>query len=236
MKNITGIILCGGKGTRLNELGEKIPKCLLAVNKKPMIQYTLDSFASLGLKDIKLATGHLSEKIETYMSHANSGLNYQIINDGVDASMLQRMISCIPQEEGYSIVVYGDTFIDLDFNSLYESHKEWGSEITLLSGENTSPWGVLELNNNEVREFKEKPKFIYYIGGYICNNSIRELMLQELDSDADATGFVNLLQRLTSEKKVSSFLHKGFTTTFNTVVELQKSDEELKKYITLGNQ
>lgn len=233
--NKHGIILCGGKGSRLGNAGKKIPKTLFEIEGKAMIAHIFERFESAKLDTIDIAVGYLGDQIDSYMADHFPNSQYSITNAGEEASMLTRIAKSL-KTTGHSIIMYGDTYIDINYDDLMNTHLEKNKACTLIVGEGKSPWGVLDIDQDGViLDFVEKPTFTYYIGGLVLNNKMNEELKNYLADDHDAKGFIDFIKMLIAKKQVASFLHTGFNTTFNSLVELSQAKKEFKEYLTSGD-
>ena len=84
LENSTAVILCGGRGTRLGVLGNKIPKTLVKVNNKEILWYILHNLKIHGFKNIILPLGYKGNSIKKFLKkNKNFGLNIRMINTGI---------------------------------------------------------------------------------------------------------------------------------------------------------
>ena len=112
------IILCGGKGGRLQPLTEFIPKTLLPLNKKPVLQHIIEFYKKQNFNQFVLCTGYRSYDIEQFIKKSPLHVEIEISNSGEDASILQRLFDVSDYIEQRAIVTYGDTFIDIDISKM----------------------------------------------------------------------------------------------------------------------
>lgn len=108
------IILVGGKGIRLKDLTEELPKPLILVNGKPILGYILDSLLAANIRDIILLTGYKEEKIKSYLNQNYSHLNVKFIRDPPDQIgsyivSLSRIRNIIDED---LLFICGDMLID----------------------------------------------------------------------------------------------------------------------------
>ena len=91
----TAIILCGGKGTRLGELGKKIPKTLVRIQSKPILWYIMKSLQKNKFNHFILPIGFKGEKIKNYIkkNHYFKKQNIDIINTGINTSISKRIFN-----------------------------------------------------------------------------------------------------------------------------------------------
>ena len=88
LKSATAVILCGGRGTRLGTLGDKVPKTLVKVNNKEILWYILNHLKIHGFEDIILPLGYKGELIKKFLKkNKNFGLNIKTINTGIKTNI-----------------------------------------------------------------------------------------------------------------------------------------------------
>jgi len=185
------IILAGGFGTRLGEYTESIPKPMVAVGGKPILWHIMKTYAKFEHKDFYLALGYKAEVIKEYF------LNYRTLNsdftvdlsnavvvkhqqDPVDwkvtlvdtglnsmtGGRVKRMQDFIGNES--FLLTYGDGVADIDLDSLVKFHKSHGKMVTVSAVHPSARFGELDIHNNIVTSFKEKPQVTqgWINGGY----------------------------------------------------------------------
>ena len=155
-KNLTAIILCGGKGERLRPITNNLPKPLIEIKNKPILFYIIEHLKKYGIKDYIIATGYKSEKIEEYMADEFKELSYEIINSG-DVDILSRVKACIKHVTNDAILCYGDTISNINIDDFIKFHDYDPSKITISSYPITIPFGVMTVDENHlVKKFEEK--------------------------------------------------------------------------------
>ncbi len=228
------VILCGGKGMRMGEIGEKIPKSLIKIGDKPIVEHIMDHYASYGIKEFVLCLGHLGEKIKDYFSNKKEKHNITLVDTGVNSSKTQRLLKIKDLLGEVFLVSYGDDLSNVNISKLVEFHKKEGKIATLVSVRLPNPYGTLELNEFEpslVSKFREKPLMKDWINGgyFVFNKSIFEYLDENSELENDA------LKNLSEKKQLCAYRHPGFWKSINTLkdsIELNElySEGELEKY------
>jgi glucose-1-phosphate cytidylyltransferase len=226
------VILCGGRGTRLNQTGAAIPKALVPIGGRPVIWHLLRIFADHGFDDFVLCLGYLSEKIEQYFTDIatkgdtgnekgscveSDGLNcrVQLVDTGLDTNTggrIKALESVLAGEERF-FVTYGDGLADVDLKSLLNFHIEHGKTATLTAVHPISSFGILDLDGDSaVKEFREKPVLENWInGGFFV---FEQQIFQYLEHDS-------ILEReplatLAKEGELMAYKHSGFWKCMDT--------------------
>ena len=173
------VILSGGFGTRISEYTSIIPKPMIRIGGKPIIEHIMEIYSKFGHKDFYLALGYKSEIIKEYFynyeifnsdfkislndgkitsyDQSKKDWNINLINTGINTmtgGRLKRLKNYINNDT--FLLTYGDAVTDLDINKVIKFHKEHGKMITVTGVRPPARFGELTINqNNEVLEFKE---------------------------------------------------------------------------------
>src|SRR3989338_1043127 len=126
MEDVKIIVLCGGKGERLKPITEEIPKPLIEMDGKAILDHALELYSKKGFKDFVLCVGYKGEMIRTHFRD-NTNYNIEYIDSGENASMLKRIYDARNLSGNTTIIAYGDTYADVDFDSLLKFHKDSSS-------------------------------------------------------------------------------------------------------------
>jgi NDP-sugar pyrophosphorylase family protein len=168
------LILAGGMGTRLRPLTFSIPKPLLPVGEKPILQRIIEQLRDSGITDLVLATGYHSELVRAFCGDGSKfrvSVTYvheeQPLGTAGPASALRGLI---PPGE-FLLLMNGDLITDLDFSAFIESARASGCQLTVAYAKHTyrSPYGVLHISGGAVQGVTEKPETDYAISaGIYC--------------------------------------------------------------------
>jgi NDP-sugar pyrophosphorylase family protein len=201
------LILAGGEGVRLRPLTYSIPKPLLPIKEKPILEIIIERLASFGIKEIILATGYKSYMIEAYFV---DGSRHGVKIDYIVEKKRMGTAASLKSLNGLIIdpilVLNGDVITDLDFNVLYEFHKSSGSELTVcvVRYKVKIPYGVVRYDNlNSFIGLDEKPikKFMVNAGIYIVDPTLIRLIPE--DVVFDMTDLIASAKKL--NKKIAVF-------------------------------
>jgi glucose-1-phosphate cytidylyltransferase len=226
-------ILCGGRGTRLKPTTDTIPKALVPLNGRPILDYVLEFYARRGFRHFTLCVGYKSEAIRAHYTPAPDGLQITFSDAGEAASMLERIWALRDGVDDTLIVSYGDTFIDLDLERLLAHHRAAGAEATIVTAKIRSPFGLVRYDGSgQVTSFVEKPLLNYYIGSFLVEKAAFARMTPELLALRDGQGLVAFFAALIGLGKLHAFEHGGNQITFNTESERAKAEEDMGKFYT----
>jgi NDP-sugar pyrophosphorylase family protein len=156
------VVLAGGKGVRLRPLTYAIPKPLIPVGERPILEEIIVRLRAHGFEDIILAVGYRAELIETYFQDgASVGVHIRYVRESEPlgtAGALSLVRRQFPTTEPL-LVMNGDTLTRLDLRGLWEWHASRGYEMTIAvrSYESQFPYGVVRTEGDRVTEVVEKP-------------------------------------------------------------------------------
>jgi NDP-sugar pyrophosphorylase family protein len=238
--NFTSVVLCGGRGARMGDRTQEIPKPLVSVIGKPILQHILIKLDDVGFDQIVLCTGYKSSKIEESVDVGELSANTpMVVNDtGEGTAMLARIVQSRHLFQEYVVVCYGDTFIDLDFNQLIQHHIDEQRKITIVTGKIKNPFGILTLDEQAqtVISFVEKPVYDYYIGCFIFKATLLDEVSPEQLEMPDGAGLVDLFQNLIDRQEMHFHRFDGMQVTFNTELEREDAEKTLSNYYTISNE
>lgn len=178
------IVLVGGQGTRMRPLTFAIPKPLLAVCEKPILQLIIEQLTQAGCEEVTLATGYLSELIETFCGDGTRfGTRIRYVKEtkplgtaGPVALLRERLA-----RDEFFILMNGDIITKLDYMALFNFARRRDYELTVGYVEHLqqSPFGVLTIDGQgEIVGVIEKPTTRQCISGgiYVLKGSVLELI------------------------------------------------------------
>ncbi len=163
------IVLCGGYAKRLLPISEFIPKPLLFVNGKPIIDHIVDRIVGIGIRDIAISTNKRFEKHFNYYSKTRNDANFNIIieptlnEDGKFGAVKGIKYALDRLEDDDYLVIAGDNYFTFDLKKIKEFFlKNMDTTIGLYDVKNIEEakrFGVVSLDpNGYVKEFEEKPE------------------------------------------------------------------------------
>ena len=166
-------ILCGGRGTRLQERTHAIPKALVEIGGKPILWHVLRIYAAHGFHRFLLLCGYRGEMIEDFAAEPKlpPGLEIECLDTGLDTPTGGRVARLAERLGGEAFcATYADGVADVDLNALLDFHRGHGAAATVTVVRPHLQWGVAELAaDGAVEGFVEKPRSEHWInGGFFC--------------------------------------------------------------------
>jgi len=208
------VILCGGKGTRLRELTEDIPKPLVEIGGKPILWHIMKIYSHHGFNDFILCLGYKGSKIEDYFKKHKNDWSITFVDTGENSLKSQRLMQIKEYIKGDTFLcAYGDDVCDVDIKKIIEFHKKNKKIATLTAIPLYSQFGIVEIDKNgAVGSFKEKPRLndYWFNGGYfVFDKKIFDYLDKgELEKE--------VFEFLASQKQIQAYRHEGFWKSMNT--------------------
>jgi NDP-sugar pyrophosphorylase family protein len=224
------VILAGGKGTRLYPFTTDIPKPLVPVGNRPIIEILLRSLQKAGVSRAHLAVSHLAEQvIDTLGNGQRLGLEikYTIEDTPLGTVGPLKLISALPE---HFIVANGDVISDINISDLYQYHLKSDSLLTIAVQKRTEriDYGVLQSDSTgRVITFTEKPASELFVsmGIYIFARDILRYV-----PDGKPFGFDNLvLTLLEHHERVMSYPYSGFWLDIGRPDDYERAIREIDK-------
>jgi len=167
------VILCGGRGTRLRERTESVPKALVEIGGRPIVWHVIQIYAAQGFDRFLLATGYMGEAVEEFAAAERwpEGVAVECVATGLDTPTGGRVALLADRlgDERFC-VTYADGVADVDLGALLDFHEGHGALATVTVVQPHLQWGVAELGDGDrVAGFVEKPRSEHWInGGFFC--------------------------------------------------------------------
>ena len=231
------IILAGGFGTRLSEYTDTIPKPMVTVGGRPIIWHIMQTFASYGHKDFLLGLGYKAETLKEYFLNykaLNSDFkvdlasgdvtplevepidwNVTLVDTGLDSMTGGRVKRLAPLLDNEPFMVtYGDGVANVDVEALVDFHKGHGKMITVTAVHPGARFGELEIDNDQIKSFKEKPQTGngWINGGYFV---VQPEFLDLIDGD-DSVLEREPLETAAAMGEMMAYKHDGFWQCMDT--------------------
>lgn len=219
------VILCGGRGTRLREKTELLPKPLVEIGPRPIVWHVIRWYAHFGVRRFILATGYLGEKIDAWLAAMRAAgefaeLEVEAVDTGAETPTGGRLWRLRDRLEGRFAATYADGLTDLRLPDLLATHEAAGTLATLTAVRPLSPFGVLDIQAGRVRRFIEKPPLTEWINGgfFIFEPAVIEYLGPALTLELEP------LERLAAEGQLAAHRHEGFWDCMDTYKDHETLD------------
>jgi len=233
------VILCGGKGFRMKEVTDDVPKPLAEIGRKPMLWHIMKTYKHYGFDDFILLLGYKGEKIKEYFmdyewkNHSfvlNQNCSSEILEstdkwkitfldtgqNTMTGSRLKRAQYYIGKET--FMLTYADGLANIDVNALLAFHKEKGKIATVTGIKKVNQYGVLSVKDDIAISFEEKPEANDIINGgfFVLNKEIFNYLGDNDKCIFEKEPMVNLAR----DQQLAVYKHKGFWTAMDTFKDL----------------
>jgi glucose-1-phosphate cytidylyltransferase len=211
------LILCGGRGTRLN--GER-PKPLAEIGGKPIVWHVMSIYAAHGFDDFVLLTGYQGEEIEAWAAGVEWAV--ECVDTGVDTPTGGRVHAVRDRVRETFCLTYADGVADIDLHALVAHHRAAGALATMTVVRPELPFGVAELDGGDrVRAFREKPLAEQWVnGGFLV---LEPGALDYLGPDSVLER--EPLERLAADGALAAYRHAGFWRCLDTAKDAAALEE-----------
>jgi mannose-1-phosphate guanylyltransferase len=225
----TAVVLSGGEGIRLRPITADLPKGLVKVGGKPLLQWVLEWLRANGITSIVIGVAYLKERIIEYFGDgARLGVNITYSVHTVEGGTGEGFRLAITRyvDEDTLFALNGDQITDIKLKSLLGNHEKKDALATIAVVHPKLPFGLVEVDQHDnCLGFLEKPvledRFIS-TGVYVFEKKITKYLPTRGDIERST------FPRLSRLRKLSVFRHAGSFTTVNSLRELEEAEEALK--------
>lgn len=222
------IILAGGKGTRLPHSAKNIPKSLVKIGRKTILQHQIDLLKKHGLTDIRLSLGYKSAHIIDYTKG-----KYEYVIESQPLGTGGAIKFAAQDLKNDFMVLNGDILCNIDFAKFINAHKANPSLKTLGTLavyylKSAKDFGLIEIKDGRMTKFLEKPE--YPIAGYISVGFY--ILSPEAFKGIKKTSFSiekDVFPKLAANDNASIFIHEGYWTDAGTEERLKQARKWLKE-------
>lgn len=221
------VVMAGGKGSRLHPLTKNLPKPMLKIGDRPLLEIIIRQLSEAGIRHVKIATHHKPEKIE---EHFQDGKRF-----GVDISYVEEDqplgtgggLGLLAPPTQPTLVINGDILTEVNFRAMLTFHKEHEADLTVAVRryDIQVPYGVVECDGPIVRGISEKPALGLFVnaGIYLLDPVVYRYIQsgQHLD-------MTELIQRLLEEgRSVVSFPIREYWIDIGEHAEYEQAQQDV---------
>lgn len=224
----TVLLMAGGLGMRLRPLTDKVPKPLLKVGNKPILETILESFISAGFHRFYFAVNYKYEMIEEYFGNGeNYGVEINYIHEKKRMGTAGALYF-LPRLDEPVIVMNGDLLTNVDFGELLDYHTEQNAKATMGVREYSYqvPYGVIDYDGESIKQINEKPILNFYVNAGIY------ALAPEVVAGVNEEVFLNmtdLFENLIKEnKKTTVYPIQGYWMDIGHMDQFQQAQIDYK--------
>lgn len=226
--SVQAVIMAGGYGTRLRPLTDTIPKPLLPVGNRPLMELVINQLIESGVNQISVTTHFQAEKIIKHFGDGSDlGIKINYINEDQPLGTAGAL-GLIQDHSQPLLVINGDILTKLDFQAMLSFHNKHSADLTVAVRryDFKVPYGVLECEDYIVRKVREKPSlnFLVNAGIYLIEPSFHEYIPPE--TRFDMTDLIEVL--LENQRKVVSFPVVEYWLDIGQLSDYQQAQEDLQ--------
>ncbi|MBI2625247.1 MAG: nucleotidyltransferase family protein [Candidatus Nealsonbacteria bacterium] len=217
------IILAGGRATRLPNSARDIPKALVRVGSKTIIEHQIDWMSRQGIYDIRLALGYMADQI---INHLGRKYEYVIEKEPLGTGGAIKFASL--DLTSNFLVVNGDIVTNLNINGLMESFQRspFQNIVSLCQVGNPESFGLVKIDGARILEFFEKPDrgLIESQPAYFINAGVY-ILSPDIFKNIEPKSFLiekEIFPILAKEGRLGGFLHQGFWQDLGTEERLAR--------------
>ncbi|HTX43484.1 MAG TPA: sugar phosphate nucleotidyltransferase, partial [Methanocella sp.] len=225
-----GMVLCGGSGKRLKPYTDTTPTPLVEIKDNcTILDKQIFDFASAGVNEVILLTGYKGDMIEARYGQEYKGVRISYHVEDKPLGTLNALKAGMELAKGQGAVVRnGDVVADVNIKKMMLKHANDRYPVTMFVTRMHSPYGIVELGDDKVRSYKEKPLLDYYInGGIYCINGDAPISQFEGGS-LERT----LFPRMAEVNRLGYYMEDGvFWATVDTVRDLEEVRKEYRNKV-----
>lgn len=226
----TAVILSGGEGLRLRPITHDIPKGLVKVGGKPLLEWVVEWLQQNRVTNLVIGVAYLKEKIMRYFGNGRKfGVDIQYSVHTIEGGTSEGFRLAISRyvDSPSFFALNGDQITDLRLDKIYNSYQQNGGLASIAVVHPRLPFGLVEINQKGFCEgFVEKPVLndvFISMGVYVFNRKLVDYLPRR--GDVERSTF----PKLAKMSKLRAFKHSGSFITVNSLRELEEADESLRE-------
>lgn len=228
--NASALIMAGGKGKRLLPITNSLPKPMVVIGGKPLLQRQIERLRDHGITEINISVNYLSHVIENYFNDgAQFGVTIHYLREKEEMGSGGALRLLDKNLDQNLVVINGDVLTDLDFHELCQFHETEKADITVAGTRHEIyvPFGILNVSGNELVSVDEKPMV-----GFLCNAGIYVVspgILQWAKEGSGPMTMVDVIEHSLAMKKVTRvFAAHEEWTDIGTPEDLASAQEQFE--------
>lgn len=225
---LQAVIMAGGYGTRLRPLTNTLPKSLLPIGNRPLMELIIDQLKQSGVNQVSVTTHFQAEKIVDYFGDGSEwGININYITEDQPLGTAGAL-GLISNPDQPLLVINGDILTKLDFQAMLSFHRKNSADLTVAVRryDLQVPYGVLECEDFVVQKVREKPSinFLVNAGIYLIEPSFQKYIPPE--TRFDMTELIETL--INNQRKVVSFPVVEYWIDIGQLSDYQQAQDDLQ--------
>jgi dTDP-glucose pyrophosphorylase/CBS domain-containing protein len=226
---IEAVVMAGGKGTRLKSLTEEIPKPMLPVGGRPLLEHIIEHLREMGVRRVNVTTHYKSEKImEHFGDGSRFGVELNYVNENTPLGTAGSLGIMDKPQDAPLLVINGDILTKVDFKAMLAFHRKQEADLTIgvRKLDIEVPYGVVDCEGVDVIGLKEKPKvnFLVNAGIYFLEPKVYDFI-----NNGESLDMPQLIQRLLNVKlRVVNFLIMEYWLDIGQLSDYRQAQEDIQ--------
>ena len=226
---VDAFIMAGGEGLRLRPFTEKLPKPLLMVGDKPIIEHNIDRLETYGINNIYISINYLGEKIENYLGNGKQkGLHIKYVKESRPLGTIGSMSMVDSFDNNTVLLMNSDLLTNIDLEDFFLSfeQKDAAMAVATIPFNVNVPYAIFDVDDEKVLSLSEKPTYTYYsnAGIYLIKKEL--LSLIPAKTPFDATEFMQSV--IKAGHKLIYYSILGYWLDIGQHDEYRKAQEDIK--------
>lgn len=226
---IQAVVMAGGSGTRLRPLTENLPKPMVPVDGRPMLERIIEQLRDAGISRVMVTTHYKGELISNHFGDGEGfGVNISYMEEDKPMGTAGGLSQIEPSGEPI-LVMNGDILTRVDFRAMLDFHVEHKAEMSVAvrRHETQIPYGVIETEDERIMQVLEKPIVNHFInaGIYLLNPAVFKLIPEN-----DSYDMPELINRLINDgRTVISFPVREYWLDIGQHKDYMRAEEDVRK-------
>lgn len=226
------IILCGGRGKRMGKLTSNIPKPMIKIGGKPIIQQKINYYQSQGVNNFIFCLGYKSKILKKFLLKKNK--NNVFADAGIKPGILKRIFLVKSKILKPTLISYGDTLAKINLRSLIAKHIKSKCTMTIVVAPIKNPFGLVNWNAKGMAiKFDEKPTLNHFIGYAVISPNFFKKINKSIINLSDGKGIIQAINFLIKKRQVNVYKYNDLQVTINSPDELKDAKIKYNKYFTI---
>jgi len=225
---LTAVIMAGGYGTRLRPLTEDLPKPMLPIGDRPLMELIIKQLRQSGIRRVNITTHYLADKIK---EHFDDGQDFGVEIKYIDEDRplgTAGALGLMEATEQPLLVINGDILTRIDFQTMLSYHRKHNADITIgvRQYDLEVPYGVVECDGPRVRQLREKPRYSFLVnaGIYLLDPSVHRYI-----PSGERFDMTDLIDQLIEEERiVVSFPVVEYWLDIGEPVDYERAQEDVR--------
>ncbi len=223
------IIMAGGKGERLKPLTNNVPKPMLRIGEKPILEHNLLHLAEYGIDCVHISVNYLRHAIKDYFGNGSRfGMNIKYIEENVPLGTLGSAALAEDIRYNHVLVMNADILTNIDFEDFFDEFIQSNAFMSIASVpyKVNMPFAVLETAENRVLSFSEKPEYTYYTNAGIY--LLKKELLGRIPSQSVYHATDLMQDIINRNEKLTQYSIRGFWMDIGRKEDFEKAQTEIK--------